>query len=470
VSRKEDESRFGDVAFGQELRRRREQAGLTLRALGELVDYNYAHVSKVETGAKPATREFATLCDKALGADGQLLAVWSSGRTRPRIAQLPAAPPVFLGRTQELRALDEIEDPSTRESARVVLIEGPAGVGKTALALTWAHRAAGRFPDGQLYADLHGFAPAGRERVDPDQVLEGFLGALGVDEVPATPGRRAALYRSILADQRLLIVLDNVADVTQVEPLLPGTSRCLVVVTSRARLPQLSMQVNLTRLTLDPLDDRQAVRLLAAVVGHRRADLDPGAMQELAHACSGLPLALRLAAERIASSPGQPVSEFAADISAGKQAGTAAINDDVVALREIFSWSYRALDEQAASMFRHLGLQRLHTVHASSVAALAGISRPAARGLLDRLAGLHLVQLRSPGRYTMLDHIWGYAAECASDIADPDRTMALQRLATWYLHSAWGVARALAPARYVPDNNLKQVPAGIEPETFATPA
>ncbi|WP_432825698.1 NB-ARC domain-containing protein [Dactylosporangium sp. CA-092794] len=323
-------------------------------------------------------------------------------------SQLPGDVRGFVNRDTELETLTSVaaELRDVPLAAAVVVVTGTAGVGKTSLALHWAHSVRDSFPDGQLYVNLRGYDP-GQPAV-PEQVLDRFLRDLGVPAtaIPVDLGDRASLYRSLLATRRMLVVLDNAATAGQVRPLLPGTAGCLVVVTSRSRLSGLVARDGAFRLGLDILLEDDAVALLDAVSARYRRHDQRHELVELARLCACLPLALRIAAERAASRPMMRLEELIADLrdeSALWDALTAESDDDADAVRTVFAWSYRALPEPAARLFRLLGLHPGNEFGLPAAAALAGISISHARQQLDVLAGAHLLEQRAPGRYEFHD-------------------------------------------------------------------
>ncbi|MFC4019157.1 DUF6879 family protein [Micromonospora sp. GCM10011542] len=247
--------------------------------------------------------------------EGYYRRIADNGFATRRVQQLPGDVRGFVNRVEELRALNRLLTDGHR-SADVTLsvITGTAGVGKTSLALRWAHSVRNRFPDGQLYANLRGYDPG--PPAQPEQILDRFLRALGVPPaaVPADLDDRAALYRSRLAGRRVLVVLDNAATARQVRPLLPGTDRCLVVVTSRNMLSRLATRDGGRRLTLRMLSEQDAVTLLRDITSAYRSGDDPDELTELARLCARLPLALRFAAERAASRPFMPLGQLIQDL------------------------------------------------------------------------------------------------------------------------------------------------------------
>jgi tetratricopeptide (TPR) repeat protein/DNA-binding XRE family transcriptional regulator len=446
--------------FGRELRRLRTRRGLSLQKLAELVNYTRGYIGKVETGDKPPTAELARRCDDVLEAGGQLVAL-STSMGLPRLAQLPAAVATFVGRESHLADLNAAMSGEEPGAPWIVAVDGPPGVGKTALALRLAHHVKERFPDGQMYVDLHGYSPDAQPS-RPDVVLEEFLVALGTNAsaIPAGTGQRAALFRSLLAGSRILLVLDNAHDSRQVEQLLPGAPGCGVIVTSRRRLSGLQMRQE-QRLTLGPLSEAESVALLRTVIGSDRTDDEPEATAGLARRCGHLPLALRIAAERVATHPHHSVDELADELGAEEERLDILSTEDSIAVRTVFSWSYRDLSGEAARMFRLFGLHRGTHLSVPAAAALAGVSTAQARRLLDRLVSVHLLQSIDGSRYRCHDLLRVYAAERANDEETSDeRNLAVKRVLHWYLHTAYAANHTLSPQRFDPP---------IEPSQFILP-
>jgi tetratricopeptide (TPR) repeat protein/transcriptional regulator with XRE-family HTH domain len=437
--------------FGRELRRLRTRRGLSLQKLAELVNYTRGYIGKVETGDKPPTAELARRCDQVLEANGQLVALASS-EGLPRLAQLPAAAATFVGRETQLSQLDCALSGDSPGAPWTVAVDGPPGVGKTALALRLAHQVKDRFPDGQLYVDLHGYSPDGQPS-RPDVVLEEFLVALGTSAsaIPSATSQRAGLYRSLLDGSRVLLVLDNARDSRQVEHLLPGSAGCGVIVTSRMRLSGLPMRQD-QRITLGPLSENESIALLRTVIGSERADDEPEATAGLARRCGHLPLALRIAAERVATHPHHSVDELADELGAEEERlDVLSTDDDSVAVRTVFSWSYRDLSGESARMFRLIGLHRGPHLSVHAAAALAGVSVAHAKRLLDRLVGVHLVQGLGSNRYRCHDLLRVYAAErAAEEEPQPERNLAVRRVLQWYLHTSYAANHTLSPQRFDP--------------------
>jgi DNA-binding SARP family transcriptional activator/tetratricopeptide (TPR) repeat protein len=364
-----------------------------------------------------------------------------AGGAGPVPAQLPAAVSAFTGRADVLKRLDELAD--NRDDMVLAVVTGMGGAGKTALAVHWAHQVRDRYPDGQLYVNLRGFA-AGRPAA-PVEALTGFLRAFGVppEQVPAETEPAAALYRSTLAGRRVLVVLDNAASADQVRPLLPGTPGCLVVVTSRDRLRGLVARDGARRVELGMLGPDEATVLLGRMLGADRVAAEPAAAAELARMCAYLPLAVRIAAADVTGSIADHVDRLrrADRLSAFDVPG-----DPASAVRASFEFSYAALDPAACRLFRLLGTIPAGEVGAPAAAALAGRPEPETRQVLDRLLAVHLLEPAGPDRYTCHDLLASYAAERA--VAQEEavaREAALGRWFGWYVDRADAAARMLYP-------------------------
>jgi DNA-binding SARP family transcriptional activator len=353
-------------------------------------------------------------------------------------AQLPAEVAAFSGRQAALEQLDShLPDQGERQSPAIVLIAGTAGVGKTALAVHWAHRVRDRFPDGQLYVDLRGWAAGAPLR--PIDALAGFLPALGVPaaEVPHQVEQAAALYRSLLAGKRVLIVLDNARSPGQVRPLLPASPGCAVVLSSRDQLRGLVARDGAVRLDLDVLAPREARTLLTRLLSAERVTAEPEAAAELVRLCGHLPLALRIAAANLSGRPRTTVAAYAAELATGDRLRALEAGEDAdAAVRVAFDRSYAALPAAARRLFRLLGLVPGTGICPPAAAALAATDDAAAAVLLDRLASAHLAGEHAPNRYVLHDLLRRYAADRASAEDSPaDREAALGRLLDHYLHS-----------------------------------
>jgi DNA-binding SARP family transcriptional activator/Tfp pilus assembly protein PilF len=365
--------------------------------------------------------------------------------------ELPAPVAGFAGRGGELATLTRLLDRSAEQVPTAIVISaigGTAGVGKTALAVHWAHQVAGRFPDGQLYVNLRGYDPD--QPVTAADVLARFLRALGVpgQDIPPDEDERAARYRSRLAGKRMLIVLDNARDEAQVRPLLPASPASLVLVTSRAQLSGLAAAEGARLLSLDVLAHEQAVQLLTARTGSARAGAEPGAVAEIAGLCARLPLALAVAAARAAARPAFPLAALAAELrdAAGRLDALDA-GDPAASVRAVFSWSYSQLSADAARMFRLLGLHPGPDISVPAAASLAATGQPQARRQLGELARAHLIAEHVPGRYAFHDLLRAYAADRArATDPQPDRAAAAGRVLDHYLHTASRAAEVLNPA------------------------
>ena len=382
--------------------------------------------------------------------------------------QLPAGAGFFAGREAELKELDELldqadcEDGADEPGGAVVIsaVAGMAGVGKTALAVHWARRVAGRFPDGQLYVNLRGYDAEGAA-VTAEEVTGWFLVALGVPagQIPADAQARSGLYRSVLAGRRVLVMLDNARDAAQVRPLLPGSAGCLVVVTSRSALAGLAAAEGAHPLRLGPLGAEQGVRLLAARLGPERVAAEPGAVTELVARCGHLPLALAVMAARAAADPGLPLAALAEQLAGAadaeavgaeaEAAGGAAgpgpgrlevleTGDPATSLRQLLSWSYGQLSPPAARMFALLGVHCGPDITVPAAASLAGVSRAEAGRALAELADASLAAEHRPGRYVLHDLVRGYAAGVARQaLGDAGIRAAVERSVDHYLHTGF---------------------------------
>lgn len=367
-------------------------------------------------------------------------------------ALLPPDVPGFAGRDRELALLDAIlagagEHPT---ALPIVALSGTAGVGKTTLAVHWAHRVAERFPDGQLYVNLRGFDPSGTP-LPPAEAVRGFLEALAVppDRVPAGQEARVGLYRSILAGRRVLVILDNARDAEQVRPLLPGAPGCLVVVTSRDQLTGLVAVEGARPIALQLLSATESRQLLVRRLGAQCAVTEPGALDEVITHCARLPLALAVVAARAATQPLLPLSGLARELRDAVGGLDAFDGGDASCdVRSVFSWSYRSLSPHAAQLFRLLGLHPGAEIAVPAAASLVGVPGPEVVPVLAELTRAHLVGACAVGRYTLHDLLRAYAAELtlATDTAVA-RHAALHRVLDHYLHTAYGAARLLEPHR-----------------------
>ncbi|MEQ4721156.1 BTAD domain-containing putative transcriptional regulator [Nonomuraea sp. B19D2] len=364
--------------------------------------------------------------------------------------QLPAPPPHFVGREREHAELDRLARDRAKNRVAIAAISGTGGMGKTSLALRWAHDNLELFPDGQLYVNLHGFDPSSGP-LPAHVALRHFLGSLGVPAaaIPAGEEAQAGLYRSLVAGRRLLVVLDNARDVEQVEPLLPGSPGCVVVITSRNRLPGLNATRGASLIGLDALTRAETRRLLGRHLGESRIDADPDSAAVLVEHSDGLPLAISVLTARAAMHPGFPLSVLAEELSSpATRLDALQAGDLSTDLRATFTSSYEALHPAAARLFALLGLAPWPDISLRSAAALAGLPASRTRVLLQDLEAANLIQQHRPGRYRTHDLVRLYAAERAeSDRPDHERAEALTRLVDSYVRTACAGDRLLYPNR-----------------------
>ncbi|GAB3011407.1 BTAD domain-containing putative transcriptional regulator [Streptomyces pseudoechinosporeus] len=431
-----------------------------------------------ELGIEPGT-SLRELHDRILAADASLAPSSPETGTDPEVppaagyavrpAQLPADLPAFTGRQAELKQTQALlPDEGTHPAAVVIsAIGGMAGIGKTALAVHWAHEIADRFPDGQLFINLRGFDPTG-SAVPPGEAIRIFLDALGVpaQRIPAQLDAQTSLYRSLLAHRRVLILLDNARDTEQVRPLLPGAPGCLVIVTSRSRLTGLIASEGAHPLTLDPLTPAEAHGFLVRRIGAARPAAEPRATDEIVARCGRLPLALAIVAARAATNPGFPLSAIADELRDSQGSLDAFESRDISTdVRAVFSWSYEVLSAPASRLFNLLGLHTGPDISAPAAAALAGLPLRETRTLLAELTHAHLLSERLPGRYTLHDLLRVYANERVRiDEPAKERELAVERLLSWYLHTVDATCPLLTPhRRRVP---LEPIPPDCRPLAF----
>jgi DNA-binding SARP family transcriptional activator/tetratricopeptide (TPR) repeat protein len=384
----------------------------------------------------------------------------------PAPHQLPASPRGLVGRRRELAELTIAKRTGARRGGPTVIVTivGTGGIGKTWLAAHWAHQVADEFPDGQLHVNLRGF-DSGGVAVEPTAAVRGFLQALGTppDRIPVDLDDQAALYRSLVAGKRVLVVLDNARDADQVRPLLPGSPGCLVVVTSRNQLASLVAVEGAQPVTLDLLAPAEAREMLASRLGAARVAAEPAATEEIIAQCAGLPLALAIVAGRSAIHPTFSLDALARDMRTQADRLDAFDSDDATDLRSVFSWSYRSLSPDAARLFRLLGLHPGPDFTAPAAASLAGQPLPETRRLLAALSGANLINEHQPGRYAFHDLLRTYAAaQVHAHDSNDERTAALRRILEHYLYSAQVAAGVL----YGEWNKLALAPAcpGVAPE------
>lgn len=470
--RQPDSSAPADLPdFATVLRDCRVAAGLSQEALAELAGVTARSIRNIERGWVRRPRpETAALLGTALGLAGRRLddfvahareQYWAQrkspsdtgnvDRATPAggtISSIPAQLPLdvrgFTGRLDEIAALDEIVAPEVRDAATVSVISGTPGVGKTALAVRWAHAATAHFPDGQLYVNLRGYDLD--EPMPPGEALIGFLVALGVGrrDVPLAVPDRAALYRSRMHGRRALVLLDNAASAEQVRPLLPGGPACVTLVTSRESLAGLVALDGAHRMDLDLLSVEEAGHLLRTVIGPR-VNAEPEAAEMLVRQCARLPLALRVAAELAAAQPARDLATLVAELRDEQQRldMLAAGDDRRAAVRTVLSWSYRQLSAEVAAVFRAVGLHPGADVDDYAASALAGIDLHAAAGALRSLADAHLLRPATPTRYVMHDLLRAFSCSLTEE---SHARAARTRLFDYYLAGASTAMDTLYPA------------------------
>ncbi len=390
-------------------------------------------------GDRPAPGPAIPTQRQPVPGPGQRLSVPGAGPAGERVTgtpvpvprQLPAALSDFVGRVEPLRALDAllVDGRPTRHLAAVV---GTGGVGKTSLAVHWSHRVREYFPDGQLYLDMAGYAAT--PALSVPQALGRFLRALGLpaQQVPADDGEASALYRSMLSQRRVLVVLDNVRRDTPVDALIPGGPGCLTLLTSRDQPTWLTERHGLLRLTLEPLRTTEAIALLAGGLDGRQsgaAEID--ALTQVAQACANMPLALRVAAAYLAERPRADLAQLAARMAEEGVLGTVGRADGTHPLLASFDLSYVDLSELGRRLFGLSGTVPTRDLTVPAAAALAGVSATLAAGALDELCRAHLMVRQSGDRYAMHDLLRQYAASRAAEF-DAEQAVAAERLFTWY--------------------------------------
>ena len=424
------------------------QSGLSVRAISDL---------ECNRSAKPYKRTVRMLAEALKLTDTEHVSLADLATGPPRAAasvprQLPGTTAHFAGRAAELAALDKLLDDCSGARPGTVVVSsvgGTAGVGKTALVVHWAHQAAHRFSHGQLYVNLRGFDPSGVP-VTPAEAISLFLGALGVPpaQIPQDLAAQASLYRSLLVDRQVLIVLDNARDEQQIRPLLPGGPDCLVIVTSRRQMVGLAAADGASLLTLDLLSQAEARQMLAQRLGCERAAAEPDAVDQILSLCARLPLALAIAAARAAARPCLPLAALAAELrETPGRLDALDTPDPAASVRAVFSWSARQLGSGAARMFGLLGLHPGPDITIPAAASLAGITVPAAGRELRELTAANLLSEHLPGRYTCHDLLRSYAAELAPAADGADGRAASGRVLDHYLHTARAAALLLSPSR-----------------------
>lgn len=387
--------------------------------------------------------------------------------------QLPADVLTFTGREEDVRSLNALlpeDDPNPAQTLVISSVTGTAGVGKTTLAVHWMHQVAHRFPDGQLFVNLRGYART--SPATPDEALSAMLRSLGVAAtlIPESQDEKASLYRSLMAGRRILVLLDDAAELEQVRPLLPGSPTCLVVATSRNDLRGLTAFHDAQRIALNVFSEQEAVRLLARTVGEERVRREAEAAAELARLCGYLPLALRISAANLIGSRYRTIADMARDLREGNR--LAALNvegDQDTAVRAAFDLSYSALPDADRRLFRLLGLGLGTDIPAGAAAALAGAGQEETDRILDHLVSRNLLETYSTGRYHFHELVRLYAAERAREEDPPEaRDAAQRRMLSWYQNAADGAARCLYGEFYAHFPDLGDDSAGpVRPPEFS---
>lgn len=433
----------GAGGFAGRLRARRRSSGLSQQELAERSGLSIRAISKLESGRtrwpypdsvdrladalglRDAERaEFTAAAGRRLGHDTEPARPRADHLYIPRL--LPAPIPAFTRRVGELKTLSRmLGEPGG--TTLITAITGTAGAGKTALAVHWAHQAAGEFPDGQLFVNLRGFSPSGTPLAPPD-AAQVFLDALGVPagRLPEAVEAQLGLYRSLLAGKRMLIILDNARNAAQVRPLLPGSPTCRVIVTSRDQIPGLTATEAARPLPVNTLTSAEARQLLAGRLGPARLAADRHATDQIISSCAGLPLALCIVAARAELRPDLPLARIATDLA--RQPTLDAFTDmaDPAAdIRAAFTWSYKQLDDDTARTFRLAGLHPGLDLEPHAVAVLTGTTPELAGRTLDALARASMIQAAGQERYSMNCLLRAYACEQAIQHQEKEESRAV---------------------------------------------
>jgi len=382
--------------------------------------------------------------------------------------QLPPRIAHFTGREEDLERLDSLltgEQGQDQRTAVISAIDGTAGVGKTALAIHWAHRVRDHFSDGDLYVNLHGYDFS--TPVEAHQVMDYFLRSLGIaaSDIPRDPDARTSLYRSVLYSRRTLLVLDNAASVDQVAPLLPASDSAFALITSRSRLTGLGVTHATAQLSLDLMTQAEALKLLKNIIGTERVQREENAARLLVEQCAYLPLALRIIAENVRIRPRASLATITGELGGNHHnIDDFATVDESLAIVSVFDWSYKRLSREDAEIFRRLGLHPGAEMSAESAAALIMSPISAAKRPLYRLASMHMVEEANDRRFTFHDLMRLYAErKCSMDDEDYVRSTAFENLASWYLHTANNANKLLLQRSPI---NFDSKLVGTEPLSF----
>lgn len=479
--------------FGSQLRSRRRSSGLSQEELAERSGLNARTIRNLERGRArwPYRDTLHRLADALELQDAARTEFMTAPGHRPASGagavslvtprpaddagvprQLPAGVRHFTGRKTELDFLTALLD-EPGGAAAIAAISGGAGVGKSALAVHWAHQHADCFPDGQLYADLRGFDAAGPP-VDAATVMRRFMDALAVPptRIPADPDALAGSYRSMLAGRHMLIVLDNVRDAGQARALLPGAAGCMILITSRSQLTDLVALEGADPLTIGLLSPDEARELLARRLGAARVAAEEPEADELITLCGHLPLALGIAAARAAANPSLPLGTLAATLrGAHRRLELLSPGTGRADVRAAFSCSYDALTAPAARLFRLLAAHPGPDFSLPAAASLAALDPTQARRVLDELTGAHLVTEPVPGRYTLSGLLRAHAAELHAARDDPgERRLALRRMLDHYLHNGSAAAALFPTAVPLPLPTTAAPAPGLTQESMAAHA
>jgi DNA-binding SARP family transcriptional activator len=423
------------------------QSGRQAEALDAYAQARRALADELDVDPGPElSRRYTRILRQAAGSD-----VTSVRRLTVSVQTLPRDVPAFTGRDAEFASLGAAV--SAARPSPLVIVTGPGGVGKTALAVHWAHRATSLFPDGQLFVNLRGYGIG--QAPSTNEALTQLLLALGepLASIPPAADGSAAMYRARLAGRRMLIVVDNAATAEQVRPLLPGSPGCGVVVTSRDSLTGLTTNAGAGRVLLRQLNVEHSIAVLRGVVGHRRIRDEFSAAADLAALCGGLPLALRVAAANLAGRPDMSIASYHAEMTSGSVLDALQVDGDVtMGVRATLSSSFDSLSEPAQRLFRLLGVLSGADFTIDTCTALTGTETVAAEQALGALCRAHLVERRAMHRYALHDLVRAYAVELGRGGADVEAVR--ERFLGYYLNSVNNAAETAYPhRRYLSDES-----------------